>query len=140
MKEQLAVLGVEALKALSPVILALIGWIGVRLNQWIAAKVKNEQMAGMLYRLNEVAVDAVKEVQQTFVNSLEKPTKEDLAKAKEMAMASIKTRLGARGVADMKKVIGLQTPEDVEKMLQGLLEARVLDLKTTQKAAQGGAQ
>lgn len=139
MKEQLAALGIEAFKALSPVILALIGWIGVRLNQYIVAKVKNEKMQGMLSRLNEVAVDAVKEVEQTFMGALEKPTKEDMVKAKDMALASIKTHMGQRGLNEMKKVMGIEKPEDLEKMLLSLLESRVHDLKMS-KASVGGAK
>jgi len=139
MKEQMAALGIEALKALSPVILALIGWIGVRLNQYIAAKVKNEKMQGMLSRLNDVAVDAVKEVEQTFMGALEKPTKEDMTKAKDMALASIKTHMGQRGLNEMKKVMGIANEGDLEKMLLSLLESRVLDLKMAKKSI-GGAK
>ena len=138
MKEQMAALGIEALKALSPVILALIGWIGVRLNQYIAAKVKNEKMQGMLTRLNEVTLDAVKEVQQTFMGALEKPTKEDMLKARDMALASIKSHMGAKGLTEAKKVLGVDKPEDLEKMLLSLLESRVLDLKMAKAA--GGAK
>lgn len=139
MKEQLASLGVEALKALSPVILGLIGIIGMRLNQWIAAKVKNEKMQGMLSRLNDVAIDAVKEVEQTFVSALENPTKEDFVKARDQALATIKTHMGQRGLSEMKKVLGIENEGDLEKILLNLLESRVHDLKMSKKAVGGAA-
>jgi len=139
MKEQLASLGIEALKALSPVFLALLGWVALRVQQLIAAKVKNEKVAGILGRLNEVAFDAVKEVQQTFVSKLEKPTTEDFVKAKDQALAAIKSHMGAKGLVEAKKVLGIENEGDLEKMLLGLLESRVHDLKMS-KAAVGGAK
>lgn len=141
MKEQLAQFGLDALKALSPVILALLGFIGMRLNQWIAAKVKNEQVQGILTRLSDVSINAVKEVEQTFISTLEHPTAEDAKKARDAALSTIKSHMGARGLDEMKKVLGIEKDGDLEKLLITFLESHVHDLKLTKKAVEaGGAQ
>ena len=126
MKEQLAQIGLDALKALSPVILALIGWIGLLIEKQIRAKIKNEALQNALSRLDTVIIDAVKEVQQTFVSGLKKPTAEDFKKAKSMALATIETHLGKRGQEELKLILGL---EDLYPLINTKLEAHVLDIK-----------
>lgn len=132
MKEQLATLGVDILKLLSPVFLALLGLIGVRINQWVASKTKNENVAGILYRLNTVAMDAVKEVYQTYISALTETgslTPEAAARAKTLALQAIKAHMGTKGLAEVKTVLGINNEDDLMRALTTILEARVLEFK-----------
>jgi hypothetical protein len=137
MKETLATLGVVALKLLSPVILALIGWIGVHLAALIRTRVKNETIQGLLMRLDNAAVNAVKEVEQAFISNLQQGSPADFARARDMALATIKAHFGSQGLQDLEKALQLDGPEAVEKLLNSVLEARVHDLKAQNSTPAG---
>ena len=135
MKEQLAALGIEVVKALSPVLVALLGLIGVKINQMLQAKIKNVTLEGILSRLNDTALNAVKEVEQTFVSRLQNATPEDWAKAKQMALDTIKAHMGPKGLAELQGILGLTDPAAIDKYIVTILESRVHDINTA-----GGAK
>lgn len=134
MKPQLTQLTTDALQLLAPVVLALIGWLGLRLQKLIATKVENEKIEGVLLRLEAVVETAVKETAQTFLSNLKSPTPKDYKKARAMALESIKAYVGPRGIEEAKKVLGLQEDGALEKLIASLLEATVHDLKTAAKS------
>jgi hypothetical protein len=129
MSPTLASISIEAIKALSPAIVALIGWLGLLLEKWLRTKIKNEQVQGIMVRLNGVMVDAVKEVEQTYVTNLDSITPDALTAAKDKALATVKAHLGDKGLAELKYVLGLEQDSAVERLLISVLEARVYDLK-----------
>lgn len=128
MKEQLASLGVSVLQALSPALLALLGWIGVKIAALIQAKVKNVTMQGILTRLDDTVLASVKEVEQTFVSNLKDGKPDDFAKAKQMALDSIKSHMGTKGMGELKTVLGLDDPAALEKFIVTMLESKVHDV------------
>lgn len=140
MKEQLAALGIEVVKALSPILVALLGLIGVKINQMLQAKIKNVTLEGILARLNDTVWNSVKEVEQTFVSNLpDNANADDFAKAKQMALDTIKSHMGPKGLAELQNILGLNDPAAVDKYIVTILESRVHDLQTT-KATNGGAK
>jgi hypothetical protein len=129
MKEQLRSLAITAVQVLSPVIIALLGLLAKRLLDLIDARVKNETIKGILERLDQTALTVVTEVQQTIVDNLDPNAPRDsLLKARDAAVANLKTLLGKKGLDDIKKVLGL--PDDgLDKILITFVESKVHELK-----------
>lgn len=84
---------------------SLIGWGFTELNKWLATKTKNEKLFKVTQIAQQLVQDAVKSVQQTFVEQLKKDGKFDADKQKEALELAL------------KKVIANLTPE-VEKVLK----------------------
>lgn len=77
----------------SAVVLPLISLIGAKLVAWLSSKTKNEKAANAIKAANDIVLNAVKCVLQTYVDSLKKEGKFDeasqylaLSKAKEKVM------------------------------------------------------
>lgn len=77
----------------SAVVLPLISLIGAKLVSWLSSKTKNEKASAIIKEANDIVMNAVKCVLQTYVDSLKKEGKFDeasqflaLSKAKEKAM------------------------------------------------------
>jgi hypothetical protein len=126
MSQRLAAFVVQTMQILSPLLLLGLALIGKKLHDLIAAKVKNEKLNGILNRLDDAAVTAVAEIEQTVVSKLDptKPLGETAAIAKQAALDSLKTHLGAQGIAELKTVMGLDDA-GVEKVLSARVEAEV---------------
>lgn len=113
----------------APALVALFGWGMLKLNQLIAAKVENENLRGVLMRLDDAVDTAVKSVFQTFVKGLKKHEKFDEAaqkEAKEAALAEIKSYLGPKGLSLISKILGWK---DADKELGAKVEAKVESVK-----------
>ncbi len=133
---------------LQPVLLAgltlLSGWAA----KLIAAKVRMEYLRGVLIRLDDAVLSAVKEVSQTYVDALKSGradgtlTDEESKKAKDLALSSAKSYLGMKGLSELAKVLGLGSGE-VESLLSSKIEATVHDInlvKDATTAAQASSQ
>lgn len=77
----------------SAVVLPLISLIGAKFISWLSSKTKNEKATAIIKEANDIVMNAVKCVLQTYVDSLKKEGKFDeasqflaLSKAKEKAM------------------------------------------------------
>lgn len=77
----------------SAVVLPLISLIGAKLVAWLSSKTKNEKAAAIIKEANDIVMNAVKCVLQTYVDTLKKEGKFDeasqflaLSKAKEKAL------------------------------------------------------
>lgn len=77
----------------SAVVLPLISLIGAKLISWLSSKTKSEKATAIIKEANDIVMNAVKCVLQTYVDSLKKEGKFDeasqflaLSKAKEKAM------------------------------------------------------
>jgi hypothetical protein len=135
--EDLGKFGIEALKALSPVLLALLSWGALKLSALIHTRVKSEFAADVLSRLDLLAEKAVAEVEQTFVSNLdENAPAESMAKAKDLAMESLKKLLGPAGLANLAVLLGVK-PEDasVVAALSNAIEFKVHQLKAAKPAS-----
>jgi hypothetical protein len=136
-------IGWKVFEILSPVLLAGLSWLSVKAAQLISAKVRNEYLRGVLVRLDDAVLAAVREVQQVTVDSLKAAsadgqlTADERAKVKQAAIDSIKSHLGTKGIGEVAKVLGLEDGA-VDKLLSTRVEAAVHDLKTTRAASGPG--
>jgi hypothetical protein len=127
-------LGWKALEVLSPLLIAGLSWLALKATQLITAKVKNEYLRGVLVRLDDAVLVAVREVQQVTVDGLKAAsadgqlTPEERAKVKETALSTIKSHLGAKGLAEVANILGLENGT-LDKLLSTRVEAAVHDLK-----------
>jgi hypothetical protein len=122
------------LEALSPVLLAALSWLSLRVAALINAKVKNERLHGILARLDDAVFMAVREVEQVFVSMLKTAsedgvlTADERQQAKDAALQAARSYLGARGLAELGKVLGMQQ-DDVDRVIAGRVEAAVYNLR-----------
>ncbi len=129
-------LGLKVLQVLSPILLAALTWVAAKIAQYIQAKVKNEYLRGVLVRLDDAVLAAVREVQQVTVEAIKsasadgKLTAEERARVKQAAIDSVKSHLGTKGLGELAKILGLEGGA-VEKLLSTRVEAAVHDLKVS---------
>lgn len=127
----------QALEALSPVLLAILAWIGAKLAALIQAKVKNEYLRGALSRLDDAVFNAVRAVEQSVVSEIRKAnedgviTPEERAQIKAAAIAAVKGQLGLKGLGELAKVLGIGAGA-VDSFLGDRIEAAVGTLKGPQ--------
>ena len=124
----------KGVEALSPLLLAALSWLSLRIAALINAKVKNERIQGILLRLDDAVFLAVREVEQVFVSMLKTAsedgvlTAEERRQAKDAALRAARSYLGTRGLAELGKVLGL--PEDeVDRVIGGRVEAAVYNMR-----------
>lgn len=134
----IAELGLHLLEALSPAILALVGWVALKLAQLIKAKVGNELVSGMLIRLNDSVFTAVKAIEQVMVKEIKaskdpnsdggtKVTKAEAERIKQAAIEAVKDYWGVKGLGELAKVLGIDGP-GLSSLLEKKVEAAVHDL------------
>lgn len=115
-------------------------YLAARAPGWIAAKVSNQRIAGILDRLAALAFTVVNEVQQTVITKLkesddaDEPTRDQLAAARDTAIATLKSHLGPKGLLEIKQAMQLTDDTAVEKLLTSFIESAVLMLKKQEPA------
>lgn len=129
----------QVIQALLPIVVTLllagIAWLGKRIDGWLAVKVENEYLEGVLRRLNETTWTVVLELQQTEVEALKaatdadgpggrKITPEEAADLKQKALDKLKDYLGAKGLTLLAKVLGL-SGDGLDRYLSGNIESVV---------------
>lgn len=135
-------IGLGVFKVLSPVLLAAVTWVAAKLGQWINARVRNEYLRGVLVRLDDAVVSVVREVHQVTVDALKAATVDGRLPpaaretVKQAAVSAIKSHLGARGLSEVARVLGLDAP-GVERLIGTKIEAAVHDIKTQQRMLNG---
>jgi len=137
-------IGLKVLEILSPLLLAALTWAAAKLAQLIRAKVQNEYLKGVLVRLDDAVFTAVKDMQQTVVEQIKaasadgKITDDEKKQIKEKALASVKSHLGTKGLAEAAAILGLGGSA-LEGLLSSKVEAAVHDLRRSTPVANGGA-
>ena len=130
-------LGLEVLQIFSPVFLAVLTFAAGKLALLIRAKVQNEDLKGVLLRLDDAILTTVKNLQHTKVEQLKaasgKIPEAEKQGIKETALATTKVSLGTKGQAKIAKVLGLEAPALTE-LLSSKIEAAVHDLRRTSPA------
>jgi hypothetical protein len=125
----------KGVEALSPLLLAALSWLSLRIAALISAKVKNERLNGILTRLDDAVFMAVREVEQVYVSMLKTASadgvlsSEERRDAKDAAVRAARSYLGARGFAELGKVLGL-VDDDVDRMLNARVEAAVFNMRS----------
>ena|SRR3990167_3132909 len=95
-------------KSMLPIIL---GWVGLRFDQFVRSKVKNEKLAGLLTRMDDAVGKAVLSVSQTFVDGIDrdkdgKISKAEAGEARKRAVDEAKNQLGPSGWAEWVALLG----------------------------------
>ncbi len=133
MQDQIETIGMLIVKGVVlPLVGLFVAWASAKLPALISARVKNESVAGVLERLTQLTFTVVTEVQQTIVSGLgDKATSEELLKARDSALATLKAHLGAKGIKELKQVLGIETSEAFDKLLITFVESAVHNLKAS---------
>lgn len=124
----------NALQALSPIVLAALSWLSLRVAALINTKVKNERLHGILTRLDDAVFAAVREVEQVYVSMIKTAsedgslTAEERRQAKDAALQAARTHLGPRGLAELGKVLGMNEDE-VDRAIGTRVESAVYSLR-----------
>jgi hypothetical protein len=119
-----------------PLVTAALGWAALKIPAWITAHVKNAKVAGILTRLEQLAMVVAQEMDQTIVSKLgPNPTVEQLKAARDAALATLKSHLGAKGLQEIETVLGLQDESAVINLLISFLESSVHSLKLSAKVS-----
>ena len=119
---------------LVPFAAAGVHWLGSRAGDLIRAKVDNEALRGVLLRLNDAVITAVKDLEQTLVDEVKlaaedgRISREERRRIKDKAVRQVKSYLGPTGLKELKDVLGLWDLA-VEDFIGSKVEAAVLDLR-----------
>jgi len=123
-------LALEALALVSTLLSALLAWVGGAVRRWLVSKTKSE-VAG---RVSDLAFQVVLEIQQTVAAKIREAaadgviTAEEKAAIKEAALDVLRSRVGAKGITEIKAVLGYP-PDQIDGFLGGLIESAVFKLK-----------
>lgn len=113
------------------VLTVVISLVGLKYRAWIAEKVKNARIAGVLERLGNFAFQVVAELNQTIVAQLKKDGKwnaEEAAKVKQMAVDKLKSYLGAEGLKEAMTILGIDNAT-LLNLLGTMIEQSVMSEK-----------
>ena len=113
--------------ALLTVITGLVGWATERLIVWLNGKIKDRKVAKMSSDIINIVSDAVKQIFQTFVETLKKNgkfDKEAQKEAKDKAMKVIMDQLTPELISYIQDNFG-----NVQEYLSNKIEAVLFDLK-----------
>lgn len=128
-----------ALQVVSPVLVAALTWAAAKLATFIRSKVDNEYLRGVLVRLDDAVVTAVKDLQQTVVAEIKAATADgkiseaEKQRIKDAAVANVKSYLGTKGIRVLAEVLGLSGGA-LDSFLGSKVEAAVHDLRLTERA------
>lgn len=143
--------GFTLFELLSPILTILIGWVAVKLNSYLSAKVANETLAGVVTRFSDSVFVAVKKVNQTLRDEIEKAkkpgspggtsiTKEEASKLREAVWEELKLEYG--GLEGIRKMLGVLKLQDAPLVswVENRIEAAVHDTGLAKKAVGGNPQ
>jgi hypothetical protein len=122
-----------------PALVTGIIWGITKVASYFKAKTNIEYVQGAIGRLNEAVVTAVREVEQTIKAELVKKradgkiTPDDARDIKAAAIAAAKSYLGAKGIAELIKVLGIDAAF-VDKLVGGKIEQVISEMKDEKDA------
>ena len=111
----------------SAVVVPVIGFLGYKLTQWLNSKVKDDRAKALLNRANEIVLDAVRTVFQTYVEALKKEGSFD-AKAQEIALGKAKAIVISELTEELKAFLE-QNYGDLMAWVTNAIEASIYKLK-----------
>lgn len=125
----------RATEALSPLLLAALGWLSLQVAAFINTHVRNERLRGVLARVDDAVLVAVREIEQLYVSRLKNAsadgelTADERKDAKDAAVTAARSYLGARGLVELGKVLGIPL-DDVDRVVSARVEAAVYNLRS----------
>jgi predicted Zn-dependent protease len=123
-----------------PALVAGIIWALAKVASYFKAKTNIEYVQGAIGRLNEAVVMAVREVEQTVKAELVKAKSDGKITAAEAkgikaaAIAAAKSYLGAKGIAEIIKVLGIDASL-IDKLVGGKIEQVLSEMKDEKAGA-----
>lgn len=126
-------------ETLAPALMAALTWAAAKLAALTRARIDNEYLKGVLLRLDDAVLVAVKELQQTVVSELKAASADgsldelEQVRVKEAALANVKSYLGPKGLAVLAKILGL-SDGSLEKLLSARIEAAVHDIRLAERS------
>ena len=139
-----AEIALTALKVLSPVLAAGLTWLATRLAALIRSRIANEVLQGILLRVGDAVITAVKELDQTVVAEIKATSAdgrigpEERQRLKDTAVANVKGYLGRGGVDQVGRILGLGNAS-LDGFIGSKVEAAVHDLRRTDPGRFNGA-
>lgn len=109
------------------VITGLCSWLTTRLVAWLNTKINDKKVAGYLSSITEIVMSAVKQVMQTYVDSLKQEgafTEEKQKEALEKCLTIIESQL-----TDELKTYITNNFGDMTSYLKTQVEAMIYNLK-----------
>ena len=111
----------------SAVVVPVIGFLGYKLTQWLNSKIKDDKAKTLLNRANEIVLDAVRTVFQTYVEALKKEGSFD-AKAQEAALGKAKAIVLSELTEELKSFVA-DNYGDLMAWVTNAIEASIYKLK-----------
>lgn len=117
-------------------IIAGLTWLFTKGAKYLSAKTANQYLAGVVNRLDDVALKVVNDVYQTYVKERKRLSEdgtlseEDKKMAKQIAIASLKDYLGEKGLTELKFLFTGMDTSKVETVLGSVVEDAVAKQKT----------
>lgn len=109
------------------IILPLISFLGIKLSQWLSTKIKDEKARNLLNQANEIVINAVKSVFQTYVESLKNSGGFGETEQKE-ALNRAKTIITSELTEELKTFL-VQNYGDLTVWVTNQIEASIYKLK-----------
>jgi hypothetical protein len=114
----------EIIELVGSLVLAILGWLGVRATAWVNAHTHNAYVLGAFARLNEAVTTSVRALEQTVIkdtaNGLNAAARATL---KADCLAMVKALLGPKGLQALVSIVGL---DQLDILLSNKIEATVL--------------
>lgn len=135
-----ATLGQQVMAAIAPLVVlfltAVAGVLSKAAISWLTERAKTSAIANVALKVAVMAEGAVHEVNNVLkplvVKALDDGviTDAEAKQLKQAALDTIKGQLGAAGVNQVMKTLGLGTPAALDAYLGGVVEKAVSDAKT----------
>lgn len=114
---------------------AVTGWLSAKAAAWISSKTKNELLAGLLSRLNQLVWTCVRMAEQTLVKEIKKAkepsspggsslTKEEQKAIFDAVFQNVKELFGENALALLGHLLGLKQVE-LDKLIASKIEEMV---------------
>jgi hypothetical protein len=119
-----------------PVIMALTGLFFAWLANEIRGKVRNERVAQWLENATDLAHTVVNEMEQTTAAQLKEASADgkldtgDARDVRDIALTSLKSHLGQKGIKEALKIFGFEDETQLTKLLVSKIESAVAGNKT----------
>lgn len=126
---------ITLLMVLGPALMAVLTWVAYKLKSYLQTKTMNEYVKGVLSRLTDSALEAVKGVYQVYVKPLKldgKLSEEAKKAAKSEAVAYLKSFMGPKGLGELSDILGVNGDE-LESALEHKVEAALSEAKADPK-------
>lgn len=125
-------------------LIAALGTLAAQGVRLLSAHIKREYWRNVTHRLQVAAMNAVKDVYQTYVNAIKAAnadgvlTAAEQAEAKKRAIEAAKAYLGAKGISEVIRVLGIE-PGALDALIGKEVEAAVWDTKLATSAVKASA-